>query len=109
MSRLITTQRPDLAPVDTPILLQAFESFGHRPQFFMEALGQALSPLSGLNMRFEQAVLEAAQRRQEDDEAQMEAEFVALKSLERAVLWLQLKQGSRFRPYLRRRRVAFLS
>ena len=99
VSRLITTQRPDLAPVDTPTLLQAFESFGHRPQFFMEALGQALSPLSGLNMRFEQAVLEATQRRQEDDEAQMESEFLALKSLERAVLWRLLKQGSRFRPY----------
>jgi hypothetical protein len=37
VSRLITAQRPDLAPVDGATLLQAFESFGHRPQFFMEA------------------------------------------------------------------------
>jgi len=100
VSRLITAQRPDLAPVDTPTLLQAFERFGHRPQFFMEALGQALSPLSGLQgVRFEQAVLEAARRRQEDDEAQMESEYLALRPLEQAVLWRLLEQGSRFRPY----------
>lgn len=39
VSRLITAQRPDLAPVDVTKLLQAFESFGHRPQFYMETLG----------------------------------------------------------------------
>jgi hypothetical protein len=100
VSRLITAQRPDLAPVDTPTLLHAFERFGHRPQFFMEALGQALSPLSGLqDVRFEQAVLQAARRRQEDDEAQMGSEYLALRPLEQAVLWRLLEQGSRFRPY----------
>jgi hypothetical protein len=100
VSRLITAQRPELAPVDAATLLQAFESFGHRPQFFMEALGQALSPLSGLQgMRFEHAVLEAARRRQLDDEAQMESEYLALRPLEQAVLWRLLEQGSRFRPY----------
>lgn len=100
VSRLITAQRPDLAPVDSAQLLQAFERFGHRPQFFMEALGQALSPLSGLQgVRFEQAVLEGARRRQEDDEAQMESEYFALRPLEQAVLWRLLEQGSRFRPY----------
>lgn len=99
IARLITAQRPALAPVDTGLLLQAFERFGHRPQFFMEALGQALSPLAGLKGRFEQAVLEAASRRQGEDEAQMESEFLALRPLERAVLWRLLEQGPRFRPY----------
>jgi hypothetical protein len=100
VSRLITMQRPELAQVDSALLLQAFESFGHRPQFFMEALGQALSPLSDLQgVRFEQAVLEAARRRQQDDEAQMESEYLALRSLEQAVLWRLLEQGARFRPY----------
>lgn len=100
VSRLITAQRPELAPVDGAALLQAFESFGHRPQFFMEALGQALSPLSGLHgTRFEQAVLDAARRRQQDDEAQMESEYLALKPLEQAVLWRMLEMGQRFRPY----------
>ena len=100
VSRLITAQRPDLAPVDAAMLLQAFERFGHRPQFFMEALGQALSPLSGLHgVRFEQAVLRAAQERQQADEAQMESEYLALRPLEQAVLWRLLEQGPRFRPY----------
>ena len=97
---MITAQRPDLAPVDGATLLQAFESFGHRPQFFMEALGQALSPLSGLQgVRFEQAVLQAAKERQQADEAQMESEYLALKPLEQAVLWRMLEMGQRFRPY----------
>lgn len=100
VSRLITAQRPDLAPVDVAALLQAFESFGHRPQFFMEALGQALSPLAGLqDVRFERAVLQAARERQQADEAQMESEFLALRPLEQAVLWRLLEQGPRFRPY----------
>jgi hypothetical protein len=100
VSRLVTAQRPELAPVDAATLLQAFESFGHRPQFFMEALGQALSPLSGLQgVRFEQAVLQSAQERQRADEAQMESEFLALRPLEQAVLWRLLEQGPRFRPY----------
>jgi hypothetical protein len=99
VARLIVAQRPDLAPVDTKTLFDAFEKFGQRPQFFMEALGQALSPLAALPTRFEPALLEAAQRRQQDDEAQMESEFLALKPIERAVLWRLLEQGSRFRPY----------
>lgn len=100
VSRLIAEQRPELAPVNAATLLQAFESFGHRPQFFMEALGQALSPLSGLQgVRFEQAVLQAAQERQQADEAQMESEYLALRPLEQAVLWRLLEQGPRFRPY----------
>ncbi len=100
VSRLITAQRPELAPVDVATLLHAFETFGHRPQFFMEALGQALSPLSDVQgVRFEQAVLQAAQERQQADEAQMESEYLALRPLEQAVLWRLLEQGPRFRPY----------
>ncbi len=65
----------------------------------MDALVQALSPLSGLSTRFEPAVLEAAKRRLQEDEAQMESEFLALRPLERALLWRLLEQGPRFRPY----------
>jgi hypothetical protein len=68
--------------VDVPLLHRAFEAFAHRPQFFMEALGQALSPLAG-----------------RDEEARMESEFSALRPLEQAVLWRLLTHGSRFRPY----------
>ena len=100
VSRLIEVQRRELAPVGAATLQQAFECFGHRPQFFMEAPGQALSPLSDLQgMRFEQAVLEAARRRQQDEEAQMASEYLALRPLEQAVLWRLLEQGPRFHPY----------
>ena len=95
----IAAQRLDLPTVDTATLAQAFEVFGHRPQFFMQALSEALSPLSDRTGPFEQAMLAAARQRQADDEAQMEADFTALKPLEQAVLWRLLDQGPRFRPY----------
>ena len=99
IARLIEEQRPDLAPVDQGVLYDAFQHFGCRPQFFMEALGQALSPLSGLSGRFEPALLLLAQQRQRDDEAQMTSEYLALKPLEQALVWRLLEQGARFRPY----------
>ena len=95
----IEQHHPDLQPVDASVLTTAFASFGHRPQFFMAAVGQALNPLADLHTRFEPAVLEAARQRQAQDEAQMESEYLGLKPLERAVLWRLLEQGQRFRPY----------
>lgn len=97
--RLIEGQRPELAPVDAEALFKAFEGFGHRPQFFMEALGQALSPLDSFDGRFEFAVLAAAAQRQTADEAQMESDFLGLRPIEQAVLWRMLEQGPLFRPY----------
>lgn len=99
IAQLIERQRPDLGSVDSATLFDAFQGFGSRPQFFMEALGNALSPLSGLSIRFEPAVLMAARQRQADDEAQMESAYLGLKPLEQAVLWRLLEQGQRFRPY----------
>lgn len=97
--QLIELQRPELKPVDQAALLTAFEGFGNRPQFFMEALGQVLSPLAGLSSRFELAMRQAAQERQQLDEAQMESDYLGLRPLEQAVLWRMLAQGARFRPY----------
>ena len=96
---LIEAQRPDLAPVNRQQLHEAFEGFGSRPQFFMAALGKVLSPLAGLQIRFEAAMNAAALEQQAQDEAQMDADFEALKPLEQAVLWRMLEQGPRFRPY----------
>lgn len=96
---LIEDQRPDVRPADGTTLADAFRRFGQRPQFFMEAVGQALSPVSGNTGRFELAVLEAALQRQRDDEAQMGSEYLSLKPLEQAVLWRLLEQEQRFRPY----------
>lgn len=99
IARLIEAQRPDLRPVDCAALFAAFQGFGCRPQFFMEALGQILSPLAGTPGRFEQALQWAARQRQHDDEAQMESDYLGLKALEQAVLWRMLEMGPRFRPY----------
>lgn len=96
---LIEAQRPELAPVDTGALAAAFRLFGQRPQFFMDALGQALSPLSGIEGRFERAVEQAGQQRRRDDQLQMESDYLGLKPVEQAVLWRLLEQAQRFRPY----------
>ncbi|MDD3352712.1 hypothetical protein [Zoogloea sp.] len=95
IAALIEAQRPELKPVDQALLLQAFEVFGHRPQFFMAALGQILSPLAALSRRFEVGLLGAAQHQQ----AQMDADYLGLKPTEQTVLWRMLEQGPRFRPY----------
>lgn len=99
VAELIEKQRPVLKPVDRVLLHQAFEVFGDRPQFFMAALGQVLSPLAALAGRFEPALLEAAQQQRAQDEAQMESDYLGLKSTEQAVLWRMLEQGQRYRPY----------
>ena len=99
IAALVEAQRPELRPVDADALAAAFRLFGHRPQFFMEALGQALSPLSDVEGRFEKAVEQAALQRQRDDQFQMESDYLGLKPVEQAVLWRLLDQAHRFRPY----------
>jgi hypothetical protein len=96
---LIEAQRADLKPVDRAALQKAFATFGHRPQFFMTALGAVLSPLANLEGRFEPALLLAAQAQQVQDEAQMTSDFLGLSPSEQVVLWRMLDQGQRFRPY----------
>ncbi len=99
IAQLITQQRPDLATVNPTTLHEAFVLFGQRPQFFMEALGQVLSPLANHTGRFEDAMLAKALLQQQTDEAQMQSDYTALKPLEQAVLWRMLELGTRFRPY----------
>ena len=99
VAALVEAQRPELRPVDRAALQKAFAAFGHRPQFFMGAMGAVLSPLSGIGGRFEPALQKAAQDRQVQDEAQMGSDYLGLKASEQAVLWRMLDQGPRFRPY----------
>ena len=99
VAELVEAQRPELVPVDRAALQLAFTAFGHRPQFFMAAMGAVLSPLSGGSGRFEPELQQAAQDQQAQDEAQMESDYLGLKATEQAVLWRMLDQGPRFRPY----------
>jgi hypothetical protein len=96
---LIEAGSPQLKPIDSTKLLQAFQGFGARPQFLSAALADALSPLSEGEGRFEDQLLQAARRRQVEDEAQMQSDYLSLRPVEQAVLWRLLEQGSRFRPY----------
>ena len=96
---IIDDQLPHLAPVETNVLMEAFTAYGYRPQFFMSALGTALSPMADIQGRFEQAVLEAAREQQETDRADMESLYLGLQPLHQAILWRLLESGGRFRPY----------
>ncbi|MFY9810136.1 ATP-binding protein [Aquabacterium sp.] len=100
LAGLIEKQRPDLKPVEQALLTQAFQTLGHRPQFFIDTLGEALSPFgSGEAKRFESRVVELALQRLEQDRQQMESDYLALRTVEQAVIWRMLEQGPRFRPY----------
>lgn len=99
VAALVEAQRPDLVPVDRAALQEAFAAFGHRPQFFMAAMGAVFNPLSGHDGRFEPELQRAAQDQQAQDEAQMASDYLGLRPLEQAVLWRLLDQGPRFRPY----------
>ena len=102
LATLIEQQRPDLAPADRVLLARAFQILGQRPQFLIDVLGEALSPFgpgSGSGQRLEPLVVTLAEQRLEQDRQQMASDFLALRALERAVIWRMLEQGSRFRPY----------
>lgn len=99
VAQRIVQQRPELGPIDQAALQQAFELFGARPQFFIDALGKVLHPLATQDQRFEQAMHKQALDSLKTDEAQMQSDYLALKPLEQAVLSRMLAQGARFRPY----------
>lgn len=105
LAGLIERQRPELAPVDRSLLARAFQTLGHRPQFLIDALGQALSPFfadagaTAAGQRFEAAVEVLAHQRLDQDRQQMEGDYLVLRPVERAVVWRMLEQGPRFRPY----------
>lgn len=94
---LIEDRLPGLKPVDQAELSRTFANFGRRAQFFLKALGDTLSPVSGIEARFEPVVSQACEQRQRDDDAQMESDYTGLRPLEQAVLWRLLEHSHRFR------------
>lgn len=56
LAERIEAQQPALAPVDRSRLYETFAGFALRPQFLMEAIGQALNPLAETAGRFEPPV-----------------------------------------------------
>jgi len=99
IAALVETKQPELKPVNTDSLAEAFQLFGERPQYFMASLGDALNPLTTLPGTFEDRLLAVAKQRQLENEAQMESDFLSLTPIARAVLWRLLEKGESFRPY----------
>ena len=100
LATVIESERRQLAPIDRARLIEAFAQFGKRPQFFMNAIDRALSPLSTApGLRFEARLLYEAKLHLAEQEAQMESDFLSLKPLDQAVVWRVLEQGARFKPY----------
>lgn len=52
-----------------------------------------------MGKRLEEGVLEFARLQRQNDQAQMEADFLGLRDIERLVLWRILATGAKFRPY----------
>lgn len=96
---LIENVYPQLKPVDSGTLWQAFEQFGQRPQPFVNALAKVLNPVNVPQTGFEIDVARLAAQKREQDQLTMEATYLALRPLEQAVLWRMLEQRDRFRPY----------
>jgi hypothetical protein len=97
VAQLIETEYKSFAQLDRAALMAAFKAFGHRPQFFIAAIGQALSPLTALEgVRFEDALLQAGK---DKVASEMASDYIGLPAAEQVVLWRLLEQGQKFRPY----------
>jgi hypothetical protein len=100
VAQLIEAEYKSFAPLDRAALMAAFKAFGHRPQFFIAAIGQALSPLTAPEgVRFEDALLQAGKDKVASEEEQMASDYIGLPAAEQVVLWRLLEQGQKFRPY----------
>ena len=99
-AQLIEGEYKSFAPLDRAALMAAFKAFGHRPQFFIAAIRQALSPLTAPEgVRFEDALLQAGKDKVASEEEQMAPDYIGLPAAEQVVLWRLLEQGQKFGPY----------
>lgn len=89
---------PELGKVSAEELLTPFELFGARPQFFVDAINEAIRDAKS-GRSFDETVLSLAKNAEEMAYEQMEATYMALPGLERAILWAMLESGGGFRPY----------
>jgi hypothetical protein len=99
IGKLIESQRPELAPVNTDLLFEAFQIYGYRPQFFMKGLTRVVGPFYEEKGRFEELLCQEAEKQHDEDKGQMESDFLGLKPIEQVVLWRIFEAKSDFRPY----------
>jgi LmbE family N-acetylglucosaminyl deacetylase len=96
---------PALRPLDRYALYRAFVEFGNRPQFFLNAVKDAIKEnappedASTWGKQISAEVLALAAKRRQTDREGFASTYLQLDPLEQAVLWRLLSQGTQFRPY----------
>ena len=95
---LVRQQRPEWAAVRQSALVQAFEHFGRRPQFFFNAVTDGLHQATD-GARFEQELLAYSQNQRTRDRESFTQDFVQLDAMQQAVLVRMLDEGENFKPF----------
>jgi hypothetical protein len=85
-------------PVDEEKVSQAFTLFNHRPQPFIEAIGDCLNPIKQVD-DFDSCLLSSAAAYHDGIENDINELFNGLSKLEQAILLHLLSQKERFKPY----------
>ena len=99
----LRTAYPTLSALRGSVARNAFDHVGRRPPFFEIAIKEALAasgaPAHCDAAAFEKALLEITQQSAQRDRAGYTAVYLALESLEQAVLVRLIEQGPAFRPF----------
>jgi LmbE family N-acetylglucosaminyl deacetylase len=110
-TELLESEASYLKPLERSTLYRAFSEFGHRPQFFLQAIRDAIrhatkeTPSSNettsatFGTRISHDVLKLAAKQKQTDREGFASMYLQFDPLERAVLWRLLDQGVKFRPY----------
>jgi hypothetical protein len=107
-AELLEQEVAQLKPLDRAALYRAFDEFGRRPQFFLNAMRDAISQhiraprldvVESLGSAVSGTLLALASRRRETDREGFASSYLQLDPIEQAVLWRLLDQGTNFRAY----------
>ncbi len=90
--------RPEWAAVSRLRMQEAFAHFGHRPQFFRNALMQHAKDAPDAKS-FEDALLKAAKSQQRAQREEHTENYKALEPLQQAIVARMLDLGAAFAPY----------
>ena len=99
---------PRLKPLDRTLLHRAFTDLGHRPEFFLTALREAIrnrfanasEPADGdLGADVSTDVLALAAQQKRNDREGFAAAYLQFDPLEQAILWRLLEHRTQFRPF----------
>lgn len=99
VSEQLVTHHPDLHPIAEDLLMAAFQLLNFRPQLFFQFLGVALTSVEAQSGRPEVSLYCLCEQQVRREFEQVQADFLALNTLEQAVLWRLLQLGDGFRPY----------